>query len=439
MNLIKIAVALASTLAVFIIILIGVSWFTQVRTGEPIVKREVTIEYWGSIIPDEVINPLIADYAKIKPDIKITYSKKNFENYDLYRETLIQRLRSKTGPTMFSAHQGWMQFLNTQNTNLVSESNDQIDKNGYKEKYFEVFKTSCLSRQDKIICIPLAYDGLILIYNKDMFAQKNLTPPVTWEDVRYASQRLVQRDSNRNIVVGGVGAGLADNVTNASDILALMYSQSKLKIPDDLDTEKSVNTAMYYVDFYKRDKVWDQNMPESVNAFAVGKLGMVFVKGADIERIISVNPTLSFGAVTAPQLPDAQGTTTASHISGSWVETVSVNASSDEQRESWSFLLWLTEPNQQQKLATLYKQYIGVEMVSPLKELKDTYRSDYAAAMVQTAPTATFSVFSQNTGNRDFSDIYMGLIDMASSQSGDMYTAFKKAEEDIKTVFRERL
>lgn len=439
MNLSRIAIFLSATLVILLITLIGISWITQVRTGKPIVKKEINIEYWGSVIPDEVMQPLIADYLKIKPDVKISYSKKNFETYDLYRQTLLQRLRSKSGPTIFSAHQGWMQFLNTQNTNLVSESNDLIDKNKYKELYFDVYRTTCLSRSDKVICIPLTYDGLVLLYNKDMFAQNNITPPVTWEDVRYASQKLTQRTDRDTIEIGGVALGLTQNVTNSTDILALMFSQAKLRIPDDLDTEKAIATSMYYVDFYKRDKVWNNQMPESINAFAVGKLAMVFAKQADIEKIISINPTLAFGAVQAPQLPEAQGTTTSSNISASWVETVSVNASNDQQRESWAFLLWLTEPQQQKKLATLYRQYKGVEVVLGLKELLDTYSLDYSKAMAKTAPSATYSVFSQNTGNDDFANIYVKLIQESVNTSRDPYDTFKGAEEEIKTVFRKRL
>jgi len=428
----KLIIGLSITFILLLGILYAVSNF-KFGPGEvtPTGTR-IPLTYWGLSVPVEVMNPLIEEYEKEHSDVDITYERKTYGDLDEYKLLLAERLRSGDGPDIFRIHATWTPYMSSE-----IAPNPMSNRKDFESKFYRAFRSTCIINEE-IYCVPIMYDGLVLAYNKDLFDRAFATPPVTWEDLRDAALRITTRDSSRDILIAGAALGTTNNVTNYSDIMALMLAQSGVKIPDDIDTEAAVNAVNYYNNFAKVDNIWNAEMPESLGLFADGKVGMVFVKAEDIRKILKINPSMNIGIVPVPQLPLSEGGTTKVNIASSFVETVSSDLSSDEEREAWDFINWLSEPEQQKKLYDEYAKYSQFGEVNSAKSNTTNFEgSEYLSAFVKSADSASHSYFTSNSGNAAFIEAIDGLYDTISgSSSRDVYKGFKEQEDKIRELFK---
>lgn len=434
----KIIIILSSVFAILILVyLIISSVSSNSGTGNPI-QKPVVLNYTGIQMPEEVMNTMLVEYKKIKPNVTIKYTKKNYDNLLDYRSFVIGGFKTKTAGNIIEINQNWVPFLDAQ----MNANNEFFVGDDFKNTFFNVFKSSCLNSEIKTICVPITYDGLVLAYNKDMFASAGLVPPTTWEDLRESALKLTKRNSSGAIEVSGAALGTTNNISNASDIIVLMLLQSQVKIPNDLDTEVSATAFEYYSNFYKRDKVWNENMPDSIKAFAIQKTAMAFVRYDQMKQILDLNPTISMGLALPPQLPLKDGGLTSNYISSNWVEMVSNDSSKEQQKEAWAFLKWLSSPDQQKKMSLEYSKYIKFGNLYSAKSLKSdkTIDPNFGKPFMDTADKSSWSIFTSNSGMDDFMSIITDLSDQVSkSGSGSDYQIFKSAEDKIKQKFQKGL
>src|SRR5688572_12490249 len=130
-----------------------------------------------------------------------------------------------------------------------------------------------LKLNGKYVGVPLMYDGLALFYNKEVFQTANVQPPKTWSELRELAKKLTVRSGTR-IERAGAALGNSSNVDNFSDILGLLMLQNGAN-PGDPTSAKSVEALQFYTDFYTKDKVWDESLPNSTVAFARGDVAMI--------------------------------------------------------------------------------------------------------------------------------------------------------------------
>ena len=175
------------------------------------------------------------------------------------------------GPGIYRMHVTWgTSFYPEMAKNNTDKTYDDFGK-----RFYKVATDKCLSANGDIYCLPLMYDGLALAYNKDLFFNQGLTPPKTWDDLLSSAKRITKYNSVEpgTIDVGGVALGITENVQNATDILGLMFAQSKMAFPDSLDTEGAQKVVEYYKSFADIEKVWNSAMPNSLAAFSGRKAG----------------------------------------------------------------------------------------------------------------------------------------------------------------------
>ncbi len=381
-------------------------------------SANVNLEYWGLYESEAVMQKLINVYQEEHPNVKIKYIQKTFDDLDTYRSSLTTRLTQGSGPGIFRMHSTWTDTLFTE----IAPAGDHFSYDEYSKRFYPVSLNQCTGpTTKKVYCIPIMYDGLVLLYNKNMYKDANITPQiVSWEDLRQAAIRLTVVDEKNNILKSGLAMGTSNNVSNFSDVIALMFLQSDIKFPENLDTTSAMQIFSFYKSFANDSQIWNESMPNSIKSFAAEQTAMVFAKSTDILEILRINPTLDFGVLPVPQLPKLGGGATSKNWASFFVESVSADLDENEQKEAWKFLDWLSKPEQQ------ILRFNEASVINPRKfgeaygnaQLKNNLiNSPLLGPILQGAPTAETSVLADDSGNGPIVDKLRTLIDDTSLKS----------------------
>ncbi|MGB9707416.1 MAG: ABC transporter substrate-binding protein [Microgenomates group bacterium] len=325
---------IGGAVAVFILVFLFLFKFlSQNKKTMPI-----TLTYWGLWEEEQVFKPLIEEYKKRNPNIAINYQKMDPENY---REKLITRSKNNQGPDIFRFHNTWLPQLKE----VVSPLPNSVMSNSEFEKTFYKIHQKDLKVGNYYYGIPLEIDGLVLVYNDDLFKKAGIEKaPVTWEDITEILPRLTVKDANGNLITAGIAIGTAANLEHFSDIFALFLVQNggNLKSLDKPEAAEALEIFRKFAE--KPNNYWDETMPNSVNAFIQEKVAMIIVPSWEILVIKSANQEINLKVTAVPVIP---GSTPIS-IANYWVE--GVNKFSRHQLEAWKFLRFLVEKENLTKL-----------------------------------------------------------------------------------------
>jgi len=275
------------------------------------------------------------------------------------------------------------------------------------------------------------YDGLVLVYNRKHFEAAGIVkPPVDWEEFRRDAINLTVKTaategSSGALVRAGAAMGLADNVDHFGDVLGLMFVQAGVTIPGQLDSDQAKDALTFYTNFAKEDGVWDASMPESLLAFASGKVSMVLVPTWRLyELLANMSDTSSIGVAAAPQaLPD----TPASWATyWSWV----VPKGCAHPDVSWDVLKFIVDPAQQagiyseaSKLRPFGSIYSNVTLAQGLST------NGYLKPAVETAPYAKTAEIAGRAGNRrQYEALQKAVNDVLAGKSSAEALSTAKAE-----------
>lgn len=323
---------------IFILIFVLVFKFF---TGNAKTNKEVKLTYWGLWEEKEVMQPLIDQYQNKNPNIKIEYIKRDPQDY---RNKLIVRSQQGQGPDIYRFHNTWVPEIKEV---LSYIPNNVLSNKEFEKTFYPIFKSD-LKIGDHYYGIPLMIDGLVLLYNDNLFKSAGIDkPPHTWEDVINNISKLTVRDKEGKLATAGIAIGTASNIEHFSDILGLFIIQNGGDLKN-LDSQEAAGALESYRKFAEPpDNYWDESMPSAIAAFAQEKVAMILVPSWQILSIKSINPELVFKAVPVPTLPGGEPIS----ISSYWVEGVS--RFSNKQEEAWKFLKFLSEKENMTKIYEL--------------------------------------------------------------------------------------
>lgn len=310
-------------------------------TSKAKTNKEVTLTYWGLWEEKEVMQPLIEQYQNKNPNINIEYIKRDPQDY---RNKLIVRSQQGQGPDIYRFHNTWIPEIKEV---LSYIPNNVLNNKEFEKTFYPIFKTD-LKIGDHYYGIPLMIDGLVLLYNENLFKSAGIDkPPHTWEDVINNISKLTVREKEGKLVTAGIAIGTASNIEHFSDILGLFILQNGGDLKN-LDSQEAVGALESYRKFAEPpDNYWDESMPSAIAAFTQEKVAMILVPSWQILSIKSINPELVFKAVPVPTLPGGDPIS----ISSYWVEGVS--RFSNKQEEAWKFLKFLSEKENMAKIYEL--------------------------------------------------------------------------------------
>lgn len=413
------------TLFILVAALLASSYFGLVKIPLPPLPffkpAEINLTYWGLWEDENTIKPLIAEYKQSHPNVTINYTKQaKFQ----YRERLQNALTSASGPDIFRFHNTWLPML----VSSLSPLPEKIMSASLFQSTFYPVHYENLKSNNQIYGIPLEIDTLALFYNEDLFQKGGVTVPKTWEELRFVANRLTVRDEDNRIKIAGVALGTAGNIEHFSDILGLMFLQNSTdpkKISSTIAKDGhnlGEDTLKFYTNFTLLDRVWDETMDNSINAFAGGKVAMIFAPSWEVFEIKNLNPNLPFKVASMPQLPQSS-----KNWATYWAEGVS-NKSSNQQA-AWEFLQFLSSKESLQKM---------YENASKIRLFGEPYpRLDMASLISQDPMAGPFVAQAKNNttswyfASRTYDN---GLNDKNIKYLEDAVNSVLRGEEAIKAL-----
>lgn len=344
-----------------------------------------TLTYWGLWEDSPQMQPIIADFERENPNIKIDYSKQNIKEY---RERLVIRSNNRNGPDIFQFHNTWVSQLSDL---LLPLPSIVISKEDFAKNYYAVAKSD-LIKNGAIYGIPLQMDTLNLYVNKELFQAAGLRAPTNWIEFGNYARQLTVKDENNNIKTAGAAMGTYSNITHAPSIISMLFAQNGVNLKD---ISSNIEAASDALNFYSSfalppSNVWDNTLDQSIRMFAEGSLAMYFGYSWDFFIIKSINPNLSFDIVPVPNLP-GQNITIASY----WVEGVS--SKSPHQKEALLFMKYLAQKETIQKLFTEQSKTRNFGEPYARMDLADSLKNSIVYPFVQSAPNAISSFFVDGT------------------------------------------
>ncbi len=307
----------------------------------------VTLNYWGLWEDKSIFDPLIQQYEKQNPNVSITYQRIAPQDY---REKLLARSKNGQGPDIFRFNNTWLPEIK----DVVTAIPDSIMTNADFEKTFYKVQQNDLKVGSYYYGIPLEIDGLVLIYNDNLFKKAGIqTAPATWDELISDVTKLTVKDQTGTLITAGIALGTTSNVEYFSDIFGLMLLQNGGSLQN-LDQQEAVGALQSYRKFAEDPQAfWNDNMPDSLNAFIQEKVAMIIAPSWVVLNIKAANPDIGVKVVPVPTVPGTTPITLANY----WVEGVS--RYSKNQLEAWKFLKYLV---QKDNLTKLYEQESKVRL-----------------------------------------------------------------------------
>jgi multiple sugar transport system substrate-binding protein len=383
------------------------------RTEVP--SQQISLEYWGLWEPSQVLEQVISDFQTANPGVTVRYTKQSHQDY---RERLQTAVSSGNGPDVFRFHASWVPMMRNDLQPLPASV---ISTSDLQANYYPVAAQQ-LQSGGQPVGVPLMYEGLALLYNKDIFETSGLPVPQTWAELRTTAAKLVVKSGN-TLERGGIALGNSTNVDHFSDILGLLMLQNGAD-PSKPNSQFTSDALTFYTNFQAVDGVWNQNMPTSTVAFARGEVAMIFAPSWRVHDVLSINPELNFGVAPVPKLSDERIA-----WANYWAEGVSARSKNKEAAQN--FLKYISQPAVLEKLYASASQVRSFGEVYPRKDMADKLaNNEYVYAYLQDAPYAQSWYMSSSTHDN-------GINDQIIKYYEDAVTAVvggKKAQDVIGTI-----
>ncbi len=398
--------------------------------------KNVTLVWWGLWEDKATMQPLIDEFQKQNPNIKIEYTKQDPNNY---RDTLLARINNGTGPDIFRYHNTWTPAFTSI---LAPLPNDVISLTDFQKIYYPAIQKD-LIQNGAIYGIPLGADSLAMFVNTDLLKAAGLSVPEDWNQFIKVAKKLTVKDKDTSkIKTSGAALGTYGNITHAPDIVSIMFLQQGIdqrKIDTSPDDLKAALT--FYTSFAKgNDATWDNSLDNSQLSFARGELAMYFGFSWDIFAIeqLKANNKLNYEIHPVPSLADGKSITVANY----WVEGVS--AKSPNQKEALVFMKYLTQKETLQRLYTESSKTRAFGELYPRHDMADELKNNpIVYPFVAQLENAGSSFFASNTHDGD-----TGLNNRANSYLENAINAIvndnsspdsevPKLQEGVKKVLQE--
>lgn len=336
------------------------------------------LNFWGIYDDISVFQPIIDAYEKDHPNVKIVYTRKDASLYEL---ASLNQLATQDGPDVWIIPSEWLPkhrdklspvpegFLAKQNITpapkkglFAKPSPTPSNVTLYKQLYAPVTAAENII-DSKIAALPLSVDTLGLYVNEAKAREAGFPgTPSNWETI-YDYTKNYSKHSGLTVTQPAIALGTANNISRATDILALLMMQNHTPMIDSSKTEAQFNQAItkatgepikpgeLALDFYtsfasptKETFNWTPSQPQDFDAFINGQLPLMIDYSYRIRDLTQQKPTFRF--ITGP-MPQITGTDDPITLATS--QMVGVPLISQHSAIAWDFIGFLT--NQQNSLA----------------------------------------------------------------------------------------
>lgn len=266
-----------------------------------------------------MFEPIINDFNKDYPNVKISYDQIPEENYE---QSLIDALAAGNGPDIFMFRSDWMR----KHMNKVISAPEDILSAGRFGSLFPQVAVQDFVSGNAVYASPLYVDTLALYYNRNIFDRKNIAiPPNTWEGFKNAISRGVAASFG----------GYAPLVARSGDIMNALFMQANadLSLQNKSFVRLSEDAGITALNLYTSVKA---PVAETYAGFANETLGMIIDYESARKIIQDRNPFLNFSVAMLPQLDTGSPVVPAKYY-GLAVSTKSVSPTL-----AWEFVSYVT-------------------------------------------------------------------------------------------------
>jgi len=377
------------------------------------------IVWWGIQHDESVYKPLIEEYQRQNPNIKIIYKK--------------QSLARNEGPDIFEIHSSWPYMFKNELAPLPSSVMSQEE---YDKMFYPVI-LSALKIGKEAIAMPLEYDALTLFINEDIFTSALKKPPVTWDDLKKLASTgsegltIKEKGSNR-IIQSGVALGFTENVDYWPEVLMLLFYQNRVN-PAKPDTSNAFMVFSFLKEFRNLGS-WDAILPPSTIAFSRGNVAMFFGPSRVAKDIAKENPNLKFRTVLLPQLPKNSPSDPDFSYATFWSQAVWVRSRNKD--VAWDFLKFLVQRESLEKINKNIKDSEGFARAYPRPEMNIQFKDDSILGSVVSLALAAkhwYVADKTNDGktglNSQLSSAFGEVIEVGASRE-----SLNKLTSDVQTI-----
>lgn len=341
--------------------------------------KPINLTYWRVFDSPGDLSEIIADYKKIHPNINISVRTLRFEEYE---KLLLESYAEQKTPDIISLHYGWIpkyakkEFILPMPEKITMAYQIEKTSLGIKKEVLTELRTNPTYTpaklkndfldtvvkdavvSNKIYGLPISLDTMVMFYNRDLLNRAHVPlPPTNWQEFQETAKKTTFFDQNKNFVQSGAALGAADNILRSADILMLLMKQNGAKIivgnsavfsrDTSSDYNPGVEAIKFYSDFSNPRKevyAWNEEQPDSLKAFADGKLALYFGYSYDIPYIRAYSKNaINYGIAKIPQIQDSAER----NIANYWVETVSKRTKYPN--EAWDFIIFMTKAEEAKK------------------------------------------------------------------------------------------
>ncbi len=293
-------------------IVVGVILFAMYKAGAG--QTTYNLKVWGVMSQDEWTTLYKASSVSKNKYINVNYIQKNQSSFDT---DFIEALADGTGPDVVVMRED--SLYKNRNRLLV------IPYTSYSERTFKdtfTQEAEMFLTPDGVTALPLYVDPLVLYWNRDLFGNSLVaTPPKYWDELYNLTGKITIKDSSADISQSAISFGEWDNVTNAKEILSLLFLQAGTPIVSYDSTQKKYSSFLdensgqaispaesalnFYTQFSNPTSAyysWNRALPSSLNFFLSGNLAMYVGEASELFPVQQKNPNLNFDVTDIPQI-----------------------------------------------------------------------------------------------------------------------------------------
>ena len=271
---------------------------------------KITLEVWGVGDEAAAFADITAAYQAqpVSKSVSVKYTK--FDSIDVYEKSLTAALAEGRGPDIFMVKNTWIPKdaakLQPAPLSMVSPLTIQ---QAFPQAILRDMVLTASDSQSYVFALPLHFDALALLYNKDIFNAKTIVyPPKTWDEVVQLIPTLRESDAQKNIQTSPIALGSARTIGNFDDILSLVMLQSGAVINTangvllDGPAQQAISFYLQFANPTNPYYVWSDSLGNARDAFAAQKTAMIIDTHAAIADIRAKNNFINIGTAQVPQL-----------------------------------------------------------------------------------------------------------------------------------------
>ncbi len=364
------------------VILVSVLALATSLSFSQVEAAKIKLIYWDNAVADEewvadFEREFIEGYQKANPDIELVFDRFTGSLTD-YETKIVVNLRAGKGPDILGNHDvAFDQYVKAGWLVPAEEHNPEFAE--YTRK--EALTPSILGGSEyggKIYAACVRGNWLILYYNKDMYKEAGLdpdTPPATFDDLVEYGKKLTKYDDKGAVTRAGFWIRKTGHPQGIFAKWKVAFYSYGGKEYDETFTKSLINSEagqkalqLYYdvLNTWKLDSV--ELDPGDQQGFGQKTVAMWW-RGDWIKRWLSdyapdMVPGVNYGAAHIPKAV-ISSTIASNH------PAIGVTKDSKHPKESFDFLLWLMQPEQQLKYARMARRPPTVKSAAAMPEFME--------------------------------------------------------------------